>query len=101
MANPHPPRRWKRVRRTGSPASGPVAPSSGRRTSFLVFACTIPFAVVVLIWQHAQLMERLEGGGEYAAFAQDYGESGVGMGWRESVQQTVDVAKFVAYGSGA
>ena len=53
---------------------------NARQTSVLVFACTIPFATLILIWQHARLMDHLEGGGEYAA---------------ESVQQAVDVVKFV------
>ena len=82
-----------------------TATSTSRRTSLLVFACTIPFASIVLIWQHAKLMDRLEGGGEYAAnfFSTDdeYAEeTSKEVTWGDSMQQAVDVVKFVAYGSG-
>ena len=78
--------------------------TTSRRTSLLVFACTIPFASIVLIWQHAKLMDRLEGG-EYAAefFSTDdeYAEeTSKEVTWGDSMQQAVDVVKFVAYGSG-
>lgn len=78
--------------------------STSRRTSLLVFACTIPFASIVLIWQHAKLMDRLDGGGEYAAefFSTDdeHAEEKKEVTWGDSMQQAVDVVKFVAYGSG-
>ena len=73
---------------------------NARQTSVLVFACTIPFATLILIWQHTRLMDNLEGGGEYAAElyredgnAENFGEYGIN--WGESVQQAVDVVKFV------
>ena len=79
--------------------------TSSRRTSLLVFACAIPFALIVLIWQHAKLMDRLDGGGEYAAefFSTDdeYAEeTSKEVTWGDSMQQAVNVVKFVAYGSG-
>ena len=50
-------------------------------------------------------MDRLEGGGEYAAefFSTDdeYAEeTSKEVTWGDSMQQAVDVVKFVAYGSG-
>ena len=50
-------------------------------------------------------MDRLEGGGEYAAefFSTDdeYAEETLKeVTWGDSMQQAVDVVKFVAYGSG-
>mmetsp|Transcript_40975 Transcript_40975/g.72060 ORF Transcript_40975/g.72060 Transcript_40975/m.72060 type:complete len:1376 (-) Transcript_40975:70-4197(-) len=100
MVNPHPRRRGQRIPRSRATASSAI-PSTGRRASFLVFACTIPFAVIVLIWQHAQLMERLEGGGEYSAYVEvEDDDSEDELSWGDSVQQAVDVVKFVAYGSG-
>jgi len=111
MANPHNPQRRgqtrPRTRRITRPAAarhgGAIPATTGRRASFFVFACTIPFAVIVLIWQHAQLMDRLEGGGEYAAYSTmgDDDESDRSeLNWGASMQQAVDVVKFVAYGSG-
>ena len=117
MASPHPRRRVQGRRRTrpSSSRGNPISPttSSSRRISLLIIACTIPFAIIVITWQHSQLMERLEGGGEYAAYVDDeyikeysdgYENNEEGGGetssWGESVQQAVDVVKFVAYGSG-
>ena len=74
--------------------------ATSRRTSLLVFACTIPFASIVLIWQHAKLMDRLDGGGEYAAEFYDTDKKKEVTYWGDSMQQAVDVVKFVAYGSG-
>lgn len=50
-------------------------------------------------------MDRLDGGGEYAAefFSTDdeYAEeTSKEVTWGDSMQQAVDVVKFVAYGSG-
>ena len=76
--------------------------TTSRRTSLFAFACTIPFA----LWQHTKLMDRLDGGGEYAAefFTTDdeYAaeETSKEVTWGDSMQQAVDVVKFVAYGSG-
>jgi len=46
-------------------------------------------------------MERLEGGGEYSAYVEvEDDDSEDELSWGDSVQQAVDVVKFVAYGSG-
>ncbi|KAL7530426.1 hypothetical protein ACHAXR_003968, partial [Thalassiosira sp. AJA248-18] len=100
--NPHPQRRRQQRLQRPAPVVGTTGgATTGRRVSFFVFACTIPFATIVLIWQHSQLMERLEGGGEYYSVLYSDDESGTELSsWGDSVQQAVDVVKFVAYGSG-
>jgi len=68
-------------------------PSSGRRSSLLVLSLSIPLVLVILFYQHVQLLASLEGGGEYTV---DQGDSS----WSQSLHQVRQVIEFVAYGSG-
>ncbi|KAL7554415.1 hypothetical protein ACHAWF_017852 [Thalassiosira exigua] len=95
-------------------ASSSSAPRSGPRASRWALALSIPVVAILCAWQHALLMDRLEGGGEYAAFWDDEvtaggddggdargGGGGVrGSYWEEGVRGAAEVVSFVMYGSG-
>ena len=75
-----------------SPGATAPIPSSGRRSSLVVLSISIPLVLVILFYQHVQLLQSLEGGGEYTIDQ--------GGGWSQSLQQVKEVIEFVAYGSG-
>eukprot|EP01082_Thalassiosira_pseudonana_P003935 g3372.t1 g3372 contig12:1945901-1950127(+) len=78
---------------------GTIIPT-GRRASFYALTCGIPLVVFVLVWQHVQLLNSLEGGGEYTALYDDVDEAAAGRGVSSSFAQVSDLVKFVAYESG-
>ncbi|KAL3803734.1 hypothetical protein HJC23_003788 [Cyclotella cryptica] len=74
---------------------------TGRRASFFALSCSVPFILLVLFWQHWQLINRLEGGGEHTALVDDERfDSFSSSYWADSLQQVSNVVQFVAYESG-
>ena len=70
----------------------PSRAQTGRRTSLLILSFTIILSSFILIWQHVKLVQRIDGGGEYAAYVNtgdNIDDDGSDTGYLHSLEQRV------------